>query len=152
MSELGVAFHVSSLNLQPSLPIIVVQAGVFLANMYAVKKLMLEPFLKVHAKRQSITTGATNVAKSLTNANEEALTTIGKRLDDASSHAGTVSNGILEKANREKDEIINKAEKEARERLAQVQAEVRKELENQRREIPRIVASLSDEAFSQVIA
>ena len=142
----------SSLNLQPSLPIIVVQAGVFLANMYAVKKLMLEPFLKVHAKRQSATAGATDVAKTLTSSNEEALATIGRRLEDASVHARGEADGILKKATREKDELLSRAEKEARELLTGVQEQVRKELEEQRRDISRVVATLSDEAFRQVIA
>ena len=142
----------SSLNLRPSLPIIAVQAGIFYASLFAVKKLMLEPYLKVHGKRKALTAGAADKAKQLTSDNETAIAKIGKSIDATALQAKQVQSDLFKKAQSEKDTLLGAAEKQARDLVQQVAGQMKKELEEQRKDVSRIVAALSDEAFKQVIA
>ena len=68
----------SSLNLTPNPSILLVQLGLFLANLFVIKKLILQPYLALRARREAMTTGNAGEAQKLAHeASEKA-----KQIDD----------------------------------------------------------------------
>ena len=63
----------SSLNLVPNPTIMAIQAGLFVANFVAVKKLLLEPYLKVYDQRQDLTVGNKTEAIKILEENESTM-------------------------------------------------------------------------------
>ena len=59
----------SGLNLVPNPTVLAVQAGVFMANIFVIKKLWLDPYLRVYEKRQANTTGSQTDAEKISKEN-----------------------------------------------------------------------------------
>ena len=77
----------SSLNLVPNVAVMAAQTGIFVANYYAVKKLLVEPYLKVYDKRRSLTVGSKEDSIRLIQENSDKELKIKSDLEKAFSDA-----------------------------------------------------------------
>lgn len=141
----------SSLNLVPNPAVFLVQAGLFVANIVAVKKLMLDPYLKVKAARDAQTVGNRQEAQNLTNDGERKFQEITERLQSAADEARGTANSILGVAQQKRDEIMSAAEKAAHDFLDQSQQSIAMELKAEREKVPAVVSSLSQVLFEKTV-
>ena len=141
----------STLNLHPNLPVMIVQAGLFFTNLYVVKKLMLVPYLKVREKRLALTIGTAEAAKDQNVKNEQAASNLSARIQNAVDQARANYQKALAEAQGERNQILTRAEQTAREQLKGIETQIAADLARERADIPKVLATLSDLAFKQVI-
>lgn len=141
----------SSLNLVPNPAVFLVQAGIFVANIVAVKKLMLDPYLKVKAARDQLTLGNKQEALNLTQDGERKFQEITARLQQAADEARGITNTILTTAQQKRDDVMKAAEKDAKDFLAKSQQNIAAELKSEREKVPAVVSSLSQALFEKTV-
>ncbi len=141
----------SSLNLSPNPVIMAVTAGVFVANLIAVKKLFLEPYLKVRDQRIKATFGNQAAAEQLEVENTRATEKIRDRIATASLEARNFRDSSLATAKQKRDELLAAASKEATDVVTAMRGDLVKELAEQRQAVPAIVQQLSRQFVDRLI-
>jgi F0F1-type ATP synthase membrane subunit b/b' len=141
----------SSLNLSPNPVIMAATAGVFLANLIVVKKLFLEPYLKVRDQRIKATFGNQAAAETLEAENTRAADKIRDRMTQASLEARNFRESSLAKAKQKRDELLAAASQEASAIVSAMRGDLVKELAEQRQAIPAIVQQLSSQFVDRLI-
>ncbi len=141
----------SSLNLSPNPVIMAATAGVFIANLIAVKKLLLEPYLKVRDQRINATFGNQAAAEQLEVENTRATEKIRDRIATASLEARNFRDSSLATAKQKRDELLAAASKEATDVVAAMRGDLVKELAEQRQAVPAIVQQLSRQFVDRLI-
>jgi len=137
----------AELNLVPNTTVVVVQTGIFLANLVVVKKLIVDPYMRLREKRDSMTSGAQGDAVRLTAESETMARQIEERLNAASREAASARDATRQGANTKADAIRKSAETDAKAAVAKVSAEVAAELTQQKAKIPAVVKQISDDVF-----
>jgi F0F1-type ATP synthase membrane subunit b/b' len=141
----------SSLNLSPN-PVIMAATGVvFIANLLAVKKLFLEPYLKVRDQRIKATFGNQAAAEQLEVENTRATEKIRDRIAQASLEARNFRDSSLATAKQKRDELLAAASKEATDVVTAMRGNLVKELAEQRQAVPAIVQQLSRQFVDRLI-
>ena len=140
-----------SLNLVPNPTVMAVQAGLFVANFVVVKKLLLDPYLKVYDKRQTLTVGNKHEAAELVQKNEDALAEIKKKLKGANDEAVSLRNALTSEAKTKKAELIGAAEKKAKESIDDVRTKIQASMKAEMAKIPTMVDELTDVIVKQVL-
>lgn len=141
----------SSLNLVPNPTVLIVQAGIFLANAVVAKKFILDPFIKVHKQRYGATKGSQELAIKLEEENKTKTQGITFKIQEAASSAHKLRDEIVSKARSEKDLILKKAEAEARDYLEAMSKEIKSQIDVERIKIPSIVVAMTTEVYQQTI-
>jgi F0F1-type ATP synthase membrane subunit b/b' len=141
----------AGLHLMPNPGVLLVQTGLFVANVIVVKKLMLEPYLKVRAKRFSATEGSLDFAATTTETNEKLTKELELKLMSAQAEIKRDAQLVIDKANAEREVLLKGAEGRARESLGQVEAMVKKELDEERQKLPKIVEELVPVLYKQIM-
>lgn len=141
----------SSLNLSPNPTIMAITAGIFVANLIAVKKLFLEPYLKVRDQRIKATFGNQSEAEQLEVENSRATENIRTRISQASLDARNFRESTLVTAKQKRDELLAAASKEASEVVNAMRGNLVKELAEQRQAVPAIVQQLSRQFVDRLI-
>lgn len=141
----------SSLNLVPNPTVMAVQAGLFIANFVAVKKLLLDPYLKVYDKRQNLTVGNKSEAAELVQKNESTMDDIKQQLLDASELATNMRNTMTSDANAKKAELVSKAESEAKSTVESVRAQIKESMQAEMSKVPGLVDELTNVIVKQVL-
>ncbi len=141
----------SSLNLSPNPVIMAATAGVFIANLIAVKKLLLEPYLKVRDQRIKATFGNQAAAEQLEVENTRATEKIRDRIAQASLEARNFRDSSLATAKQKRDELLAAASKEATDVVTAMRGDLVKELAEQRQAVPAIVQQLSRQFVDRLI-
>ncbi len=141
----------SSLNLSPNPVIMAATAGVFIANLIAVKKLFLEPYLKVRDQRIKATFGNQAAAEQLEVENTRATEKIRDRIATASLEARNFRDSSLATAKQKRDELLAAASKEATDVVTAMRGDLVKELAEQRQAVPAIVQQLSRQFVDRLI-
>ena len=141
-----------SLNLTPNPSVLLVQTGVLIANVVVVKKLLLDPYLKVYEKRQSMTKGSKNKASELIKHNEGALIDINKKIESAASGARDHREKLYQEAVAKRETMIGKAESDAKSIIEDAKKRVSAELQEEKNKIPQVVKKLSDELYQHTMA
>jgi len=142
----------SQLNLIPNPAVLGAQAGIFVATIFVVKKLFLEPYLKVRDQRAAVTTGSQNESEQMLARCEEIAKKISDQIKDVGFEVAKIRDAKRQVANTEKDQIVKSAEQAAKNELAQLQKQIRDEIQSERSKIDASVKKLSDELFKQVAA
>ena len=70
----------SSLNLTPDPQLMFAQATIFIANMYVVKRYLINPFMKIKEQRDALTDGSEHEAVRLEQESAEMLKTINEKI------------------------------------------------------------------------
>ncbi len=141
----------SSLNLSPNPAIMAITAGIFVANLIAVKKLFLEPYLKVRDQRIKATFGNQAAAEQLELENIRSTENIRNRIAQASLEARNFRESTLVTAKQKRDELLAAASKEATEVVTDLRGNLVKELAEQRQAVPAIVQQLSRQFVDRLI-
>ncbi len=141
----------SSLNLEPNPTIMAVQAGLFVMNFVAVKKLFLDPYLKVYDKRQNLTVGSQSEAKELASKNETVFSQIQSTLQEANEEAGKIRDNVNRIALEKRSELVSQAEVEAKNLVSKIESEIAEVKSEERPKIPQIIEQLSESIFTQII-
>jgi len=141
----------SSLNLVPNPTVLLVQAGVFLANAYVAKKMIIEPYLDVYKRRHGVTKGSQDLAVRLENENKAAVLGITARIQDAATAANKVREQIISEARQEKAKIIGQAEQEAKGYLDTMMKDIQGQFAVERAKITDIVSAISTEVYEKTL-
>ncbi len=137
----------SQLNLNPDPIVLGAQATIFLLNMFAVKKLMLEPYLKVRAKREASTGGNQDAATSLVNEAKNIEDQITNKMRDAHKHASETREKIKSQTQEKRAAILAAAEAHAKKEQADIQNAVAANLKEQRENKEASIKSVADGLF-----
>ena len=141
----------SSLNLSPNPVVMAVTAGIFLANFYAVKKLLLEPYLTVREQRIKATIGSQAAAEQLEMENSRSVEKIRSRIMEASQDGRVFRDTVLASAKQKRDEMLTAASQEASEVIASMRSTLLKDLAEQKQAVPAIVQQLSRQFVDRLI-
>lgn len=141
----------ASFNIIPNVPIMAVQAVIFLANIGIIKVLFLDPYLKLKDKRTAATTGSQDDAKKAAEECEVLSAQITKKIQQASDEANAIREEVRKKAIAEKSEIIGTAEKKAQAHISEVSERISSELAEQKAAIPQTVNNLTNELFDRAL-
>ncbi len=141
----------SSLNLVPNPTIMVIQAGLFLANFFVVKKFLLEPYLKVHSERVKLTEGSQQQAEHLQQESSQAVDRIHARLQEVGVETRSLREQTIATARIKRDDLVSRATEEANRVVASMRQELSRELEEQRRLVPDLVRSLSQQLVDKIV-
>ena len=142
----------SSLNLVPNVAVMAAQTGIFVANYYAVKKLLLEPYLKVYDKRRSLTVGSKEDSIRLIQENSDKELKIKSDLEKAFSDAKSVIDATVSDANTERDNIISKADAEVKAYLEGARKELASDLDEINQKVPAMVDGITNVIFEKVLS
>lgn len=140
----------SQLNLKPDPIVLGIQAVIFLANMFVVKKLMLEPYLAVRSRRDAKTGGSQDVAQKLQSEAQELEARITERMRAAHKEAAAVRDGIKKEAMEKRSAILAKAESESKTEQAKIEEAISLNLKEERSRQEETIRSVSDQLFAQV--
>ena len=140
----------SQLNLKPDPIVLGIQAAIFLANMFVVKKLMLEPYLAVRNRRDAKTGGSQDVAQKLQSEAQELETKITERMRSAHKEAATVREAIKKDAMDKRAAVLAKAEGEAKAEQAKIEEAISANIKEERARQAETVRAISDQFFAQV--
>lgn len=142
----------AAINLIPNPTVLAVQAGIFLVNIVIVKKLLLEPYLKVRDRRDQLTIGSKDAAERASRDAEAAATEISQALTQTSIEAKAAREKLREAALVKKTSIVSQAEAEAKATIAAAEQEIARNLEQEKTKIPAIVKQLTEEVYRLALA
>lgn len=142
----------ATLELVPKIPVLIVQTGVFLANIVVVKQLFVAPFLKMKDRRDALTIGNQEVAVKILAECETLTKDISSKLDVAYTEAAAARENIRATALVKKTGIIKAAEAEARSYIESIEKEINQEVANEKQKIPAIVNSLTQEFYQRTLS
>lgn len=135
----------SSLNLSPDPIVIGVQAGLFLANMYVVKKLMLDPYLKVRSAREAKTGGSQDDAQALLAKAAELDQAMTEKMRVAHKAASATRESIKSAAQAQRASTLAKAEAAAKKEQTEIQNAISANLAEERSKQQQTVGQITDE-------
>lgn len=140
----------AGLNLDPNPTVLVTQAGIFLASLYTVKKLMVEPYLKVKHKRDGITFGSKKESDFVLEQNILSEKLINEKLAKAHQDARQIKMTIAKKAKLERERLTAEARDEANHFLDSVDKGVERDLENARHNLPSLINEIAAGFYTKV--
>lgn len=141
----------ATINLVPNPTVLVVQTGVFLANLVIVKKLILEPYLALKDKRESLTSGQASDAQKILADCETMTQKITTTIQSAVSESSKAAQSILADAQKKKDAILKVAEEKAKATFESAKSEIAESLAQEKGKVPEAVRKLADEIYQAAI-
>lgn len=141
----------SQLNLSPDPIVIGAQAAIFLANMYVVKKLILEPYLSVRTLREARTGGNQDMAQKLSQEAQALESKITERMRAAHKEAATAREAIKNEAMTKRSATLSMADAAAKSEQAQIDAEIAANLNSERAKKEETIKTIADSFFAQAI-
>ena len=141
----------AALNLTPDAGLVLTQAGIFLANLYVVKKLMLEPYIKLRDKRHMSTHGGQEEATKALQEVEAQSQIVNMKISQALEQAKAIREKSKSDAKTKQHEIVEKAKVESKSRLEAVSQDIKSNLEQEFKKVPDLVKSMTNEVFSAVL-
>ena len=138
-------------NLVPVPRVLLVQAGIFIANTIIIKKLLVEPYLKLKAKRLDCTEREHAAATARFAALEKELTELQAQCRSRLSALAQLRRKKYELARARREELIVAATREAEAAIKEAKANLRQEFEAAQAELDTTVGSLSQEMFDLLL-
>lgn len=142
----------SSLHLVPNPTIIAVQAGVFLANFVIVKKLYLDPYLKLTGKREAMTDGSQEESASIERKNAETSAQMETQLRELNVFTHEYRMRLNADAEDKSAKILQLAEKQAASVVAEVQEEIKLAIAKEAANIPETIEELTSAIYKQTLS
>lgn len=137
----------ANLDLIPKLPVLAVQAGIFVANLGIMKKLFMEPYLKVRNAQDSQTIGSHGDAARLLAQADQISAEINSRLQAALLKAKSEREAVRGAAVARRQTLLGAAQAEVKSELDRVEEEIKAQIEAERAKVPNVVASLANEVY-----
>jgi F0F1-type ATP synthase membrane subunit b/b' len=141
----------SGLNLVPNPTILAIQSGIFFTAIYTVKKLYLDPYLKLKEKRLNATVGNQQSAAQLLADNHKKLEQITASVKKGVHTAMETSEAIRKTSSAEKDKILQEADKAAKQSLDEIRTEISSELKTEKTKLPDVVKQLTEQVYAQTV-
>jgi len=138
----------AQLNLVPDLAVVGVQVGLFVVNMATVKKFYLEPYLRLRANRDTLTSGSRADAARLLYECDEIARKVQESIEEAAASAASHREAVKATATQRRTDIIRAAEEKARGEVEAVATRVKSEVAEQRAFLPKCVSDLTAELFA----
>ena len=138
----------ANLDLIPKLPVLAVQAGIFVANLGIMKKLFMDPYLKVREAQDGMTVGSQGDASRLLAEADRVSSDVNARLLAAMADAKGAREKVRAHALTTRQSLLEEAQALARQELDKVEAAIKGQLQSEREKVPNIVASLSNEVYN----
>lgn len=142
----------ASIELIPKLPVMAVQAGVFLANCLVVKKLFVDPYLKSRAERERQTLGSQSEATGLAAEAERIAEGISHRLETSATDNHQSREKLRTSALERRRVIVSAAETESRAYVESAAREIRADAQTERAKVPGIVSALVDQVYRAAVS
>lgn len=141
----------AQLVLVPNPVVLAVQAGVFLANVLVIKKLMLEPYLAVRDRREKLTQGNRDEAGAIVARCEAIASEVNQRLVSTAQTAQKAKEAIRNTALDKRNGILAAAEAESRATVEKMGAEIKQALAAERAKVPQVVHELTQQVFQLAV-
>ena len=141
----------SQLNLTPDPVVLGAQAAIFLANMFVVKKMILDPYLSVRSRREASTGGSQEAATKLITEAKELEGKITERMREAHRDAATKRERIKTEANLKRANMLKDAEQFCKLEQQKIEKEIAANLEDERARKDETIKNLSQAFFAQVV-
>ena len=141
----------AGLSLNPNPYVLVTQAGIFLTSMYAIKALMVEPYLKVKSKRDARTLGSQKKADEVVASNAEKASDLEKKLKASVEASRLEVQKILKHSQEKQEAVLSEATKESSEYLKEMDKALEKELADCQKQLPSVVKEISDVCYATVV-
>ena len=138
----------AQLNLVPDPAVVGVQIGLFIVNVAIVKKFYLEPYLRLRANRDTLTTGSHADAARLLYECDEIAKKVQDSIEEAAATAASHREAVKATATQRRAEIIRAAEERARAEVEAVAIRVKNEVAEQRAMLPKCISELTAELFA----
>ena len=136
------------LNLVPDPAVVGIQVGLFVVNMAIVKKFYLEPYLRLRASRDTLTSGSRADAARLLYECDEIARKVQGSIEEAAASAASHREAVKAATTQRRIEIIRAAEEKARAEVEAVATRVKSEVAEQRAYLPKCVSDLTAELFA----
>lgn len=142
----------SSLNLVPNPTVIAVQTAIFIGNFIAVKKLFLEPYLKISKKREALTEGSDEQTKAINANNTAVMQKMALEHDRVNEEAAKFREQKLAEANTRRDIIMAEAYKVSQEIISSMQKSIEQALKQEKSKIPGCVDELTEVIYQKTLS
>jgi len=142
----------ATLELIPKVPVLIVQTGVFLANIVVVKKLFVDPYLKLQDRRDAMTIGNQEGATKILAECESITRNVTTKLEAAYAEAAAAREVVRTNTLAKKTEMLKTAEAESRAYVEAIEKDIQQEVAREKQKIPAIVDSLTQEFFEQTLS
>lgn len=141
----------SAFNLSPNPYVMATQAVVFISAIAVVKKLYLEPYLRVRSRRDAMTTGSKAHADELVDKNSQLTSQITSRVSEAHTTTRQLREDMIKSASANKQKIVSDAEAEAKATVDAMRTQIAQDLKNEKANIPDVVKNVSDAVYREVL-
>ena len=141
----------AKLNLQPDFSLLVIQSGLFLVNLYIVKKFFVGPFLQLKEKRDEATLGKLRESEQQRSECDLLQKKIEGRLNEALLASKKLKEEIISNALLQQKEILSKSRDAASSRIGKIKEEIEKRLQEECNRIPRVVDGLAEHIYKEVL-
>ena len=141
----------SGMNLSPTPAVILVQAGLFLASVYSVKRLFVEPYLRLKDKRDHATISQKAKAQELVLQNEELASTVHAKFESAKDQVHAQVAEIREEMKSKREELLGVADSKAREMLTKVRVEIAAVLDEERKKMSASIPKLTEQLYQKTL-
>lgn len=138
-------------NLVPVPKVLLVQAGIFIANTIIIKKLLVEPYLQLKAKRLDYTERKQAAATARFTALEQELAELRAQRRGRLSALAQLRRKKYEQARARREELIVTATRESEAAIKEAKASLRKEFAAAQAELDSTVGKLSQEMFELLL-
>ena len=137
----------AELDLIPKLPVLVVQTGIFLANVGLIRNLFVLPYLKVRDDRERTTIGKKDDAIRLSAEFKELSEDIDRRLGDSMRKIRQEREFRRTKALERRQEIIQSAITESKSIADDAEKMLKEAVRLEKSKIPDVVREISEAVF-----
>lgn len=138
----------ASLNLVPNPAVMAVQAGIFLTAIAIIKKLMLDPYMKLREKRVALTSGSQEDAENALAECDKISLTIKEKIQAAASEAKEAREFVREAALAKKTSILTDADQAVKSTVSKASEQIAAELAEEKQKIPAVVKAVSDQFYN----
>lgn len=140
----------AELNLVPNPTLLVVQGGVFLANIWLIDKLILKPYLKLKEARDRLTVGNQDATRSIHQEIENKSKIIRERLDKALDAARLELNAARQEATKQQEQMVNLAQENLERDLDHFRTSLKITLLEERSKTSQVVEGVSTEIYKKL--
>jgi F0F1-type ATP synthase membrane subunit b/b' len=145
------ALRMSAFNLTPNPAVMLAQAGVLITTIVVVKKLYVEPYLRVRSKRESLTAGNKSQAEEILKKNADLTMQITSKISAAHSENQNVRQELMNKASQGRQRIVEEAERVARKSVEDARSQIKQDLAAAQSTLPDIVRQVANTVYQEAL-
>lgn len=127
----------ASLDLNPDINLMLVQAAVFASNLYVVNRFLVKPYLKLQEARSKETQGVKSMAREFEKESSSLERDINNKLKDVLEEASQIRANIQRKAEQDYNDLVAKARKVSEEEVAKVLSQIQTSVSEARKQLAK---------------